>query len=205
MGKIWVSNVRGQQFEMLLTEKLKVFSTALVAFPTAVQHCAGVTNGYDEPFRLGVDRWLAILAAYNLAGQKCCVVDCGTTITLDLVSSSGLHLGGYILPGVAMMKDALRVRSTVLKSGIQAGISLAPGSNTAAAINNGVISMITGFIKQVLADEVPAMKDAKLFFTGGDGLMIKEALDWPASYEKTLVLDGLQFACGGYESSWGGL
>ncbi|MBQ0744274.1 MAG: type III pantothenate kinase, partial [Pseudomonas sp.] len=44
----------------------------------------GVVNGYEEPGRLGVDRWMGALAGYQLAGG-CCAVDCGSAITIDFV------------------------------------------------------------------------------------------------------------------------
>jgi type III pantothenate kinase len=193
--KVWISNVRGLQFEGLLTEKLQAVSGKLAVFPKPVKHCSGVTNGYDDPSRLGVDRWLAILAAHNLSVQQSCIVDCGTTITLDLLGDAGLHLGGYIVPGVAMMKESLRNRSSVLLSGAQQLVSVKPGKNTAAAIDNGVIAMITGFIRQVLAHEMSGIAPTRLFFTGGDGLMVKDALHMHGSYHPALVLDGLQLAC----------
>ena len=68
---------------------------------------AGVINGYAEPSRLGVDRWLALLAARQLCPGNLVVVDAGTAITLDLLSGDGRHLGGYILPGVERQAQSL--------------------------------------------------------------------------------------------------
>lgn len=193
--RIWISNVRGQEFEELLIGRLQVLRGMSVEFARSVKRCAGVLNGYEEPSKLGVDRWLAMLAAYNLVERQCCIVDCGTTITIDLVSGAGLHLGGYIVPGVAMMKNSLRMRAAVLQSDLQHEISRVPGRNTAAAINNGVIAMIAGFITQVLVDEMSGSDPPNLFFTGGDGLQIKNVIGLSGIYQPMLVLDGLRFAC----------
>lgn len=193
--KIWVSNVRGLDFEDALTLKLLASSGLTAEFPKSAKCCAGVTNGYEEPSRLGIDRWLAILAAYNAVKQQCCVVDCGTTITIDLVAASGSHLGGYIVPGVELMKSSLNRRSVVLQAHLQADISTAPGRNTSAAINNGVSAMILGFIKQVLAAESLSLHATSLFLTGGDGQVVRNGLTIPSIYQPLLVLDGLQLAC----------
>ena len=68
----------------------------------------GLTVAYQDERRLGVDRWLAMLAARQAAaGQGVCVVDCGSALTLDVVDHEGRHLGGYIVPGLAMMESAL--------------------------------------------------------------------------------------------------
>lgn len=53
----------------------------------------GVSCGYEEPARLGVDRWMGVLAGYQLTGG-CCSVDCGSAITMDFVLPGGRHLGG---------------------------------------------------------------------------------------------------------------
>lgn len=69
---------------------------------------AGVRNGYDEPGTLGADRWLALLAAYELHPDSgACVADCGSALTVDFVTAAGEHLGGYIAPGLAILSAAL--------------------------------------------------------------------------------------------------
>ena len=68
----------------------------------------GVVNGYEEPGRLGVDRWMGALAGYQLAGG-CCAVDCGSAITIDFVLPGGSHLGGFIIPGLRLMKESLKL------------------------------------------------------------------------------------------------
>ena len=58
----------------------------------------GVVNGYSNPAQLGVDRWLAMIGARQRCVDACCIVDCGTAATVDVMSSNGEHVGGYILP-----------------------------------------------------------------------------------------------------------
>ncbi len=60
----------------------------------------GLVNAYDEPERLGVDRWLALLAAWQNRERDALVIDAGSAITLDLLSRRHGHLGGAILPGL---------------------------------------------------------------------------------------------------------
>ena len=68
---------------------------------------AGVTCGYSDPSILGIDRWLGIVAAYNRFRLPCIIIDAGTTLTIDLVSGNGKHLGGYILPGKEMSRNIM--------------------------------------------------------------------------------------------------
>ena len=63
----------------------------------------GVTNAYAEPRHLGVDRWLALIAVHRRFPGPACIVDCGSAITIDGLAADGRHLGGLILPGLAMM------------------------------------------------------------------------------------------------------
>ena len=65
--------------------------------------CLGVKNAYEQPERLGVDRWVALIAAYHRVGGAVMVLDCGTAISLDAVTETGVHLGGVIFPGPELM------------------------------------------------------------------------------------------------------
>ena len=56
---------------------------------------------------LGVDRWLALVAAWNMVRQPAVVADLGTAATLDFVAGDGRHVGGYIVPGPGLMAKAL--------------------------------------------------------------------------------------------------
>jgi type III pantothenate kinase len=78
-------------------------------FVRSVRCAAGVTNGYREVWRLGADRWVALIGARALCGpgKPVCVIDVGTAVTVDLLDSGGRHLGGAIVPGPALMVEAL--------------------------------------------------------------------------------------------------
>ncbi|MGH8150801.1 MAG: type III pantothenate kinase [Steroidobacteraceae bacterium] len=81
-------------------------------FIATSRRAAGVTTRYREPWRLGVDRFVAAIGAHRLAGARgACVVNAGTTVTIDLVDGGGVHYGGAILPGPELMVSSL-MRST---------------------------------------------------------------------------------------------
>ena len=63
-----------------------------------------MTNAYPQPQSLGVDRWLALIAARQLAPGWACVIDAGTALTIDALDAAGLHLGGLIIPGSRMIE-----------------------------------------------------------------------------------------------------
>src|SRR5215212_5191587 len=50
----------------------------------------------ENPHEVGADRLVNAVAAYDRVGGACVVVDFGTTINYDVVSSAGEYLGGVI-------------------------------------------------------------------------------------------------------------
>lgn len=187
--RLLVASVRGEgfrtAFSALMTEKWHLHPEYAVVTEAA----AGIHNGYREPVKLGVDRWLAMVAAYDQARTACFVVDCGTTITVDLISAEGRHLGGYIVPGMHLMREALENRSRALASTQAGWDSVAPGDTTAAAIHNGILAMALGFLRDLRQSE--AGRQSCWFLAGGDAHVLVPWLDWECRLVPDLVMDGL--------------
>lgn len=188
--RLLVASVRGDGFRSvfsaLMTEKWHLH-------PEYAQGSASfgaLHNGYEDPARLGVDRWLALAAACQQVRTGCVVVDCGTTLTVDFVDEDGQHKGGYIVPGLHLMREALTNRSKALATGEHAWTSSMPGRSTAAAIHNGILAMATGFLRDVQRQQ--ADKPVMWFLTGGDAPMVAAQLDWECKVCPDLVLDGLE-------------
>jgi type III pantothenate kinase len=116
------------------------------------QKCAhGVHNAYPKHTKLGVDRWLSMLAANQHYKVPICIVSCGSAITLDIVDKEGQHLGGMIMPGLNLMQQALSNGTANLKfTSEQYPQGLA--NDTEAAIYNGNFNAIKGFVEQGLAE-----------------------------------------------------
>ena len=74
----------------------------------------GVRIAYAQPQRLGVDRFLALVAAHARAAGPALVVGVGTALTIDLVDANGEHIGGRIAPSPSLMRVALHERAPVL-------------------------------------------------------------------------------------------
>ena len=91
---------------------------------------AGVTCGYEDPTRLGVDRWLSVLAARQLSKRPFIVIGLGTAGTLDFVDADGVHKGGFIVPGLRLMTEALFAGTADVHVDFEVSSSQAPGTNT---------------------------------------------------------------------------
>ncbi len=158
--------------------------------------CGGVTNQYEDVSRLGIDRWLAMLAAYRRAQGACIVIDSGTAFTLDLVDEQGLHLGGYILPGLRLMRDSLEENTGIRLSKDYSCNSQELGHSTDAAVFNGAVAALLATIKQ-LSQSLRSDKGTKIYFAGGDAELLHGLAGIKNSeIVLSLVFEGLDVACG---------
>ncbi len=105
-----------------------------------------MTCGYEDPSRLGVDRWLSVLAARQLSTGPLIVVGLGTAGTLDFVDAKGVHKGGFIVPGLRLMTEALFGGTADVHVAFEASRSEEPGTNTEDAVRRGVVLMLSDFV-----------------------------------------------------------
>lgn len=163
------------------------------------QELAGVVNGYEDYSRLGLDRWLALVGAYHLAQRACLVLDLGTAVTSDFVAPDGEHLGGFICPGMPLMRNQLRTHTRRIRyddaAAERALKNFIPGRATSEAVERGCSLMLRGFAAtQVdLAREYWG-NDFCVFVTGGDAPLVGDVLP-DARIVPDLVFVGLALAC----------
>ena len=125
--QVLVASVSGAVRDRALARQLRAAGLPAARFIASTPLAAGVRNGYREPWRLGVDRWIAAIGAWHEAGQQAvCVIDIGTATTVDVVDARGRHQGGLIIPGPALMTESLL-------SGTQGIAPRAAGGRRAAA------------------------------------------------------------------------
>lgn len=114
--RILVSSVAGPRTNRLLVRAARRAGLVTPQFVKTVRRAAGVTTRYEEPWRLGVDRFVAVIGAYHLArGRPACVISIGTALTVDLVDETGRHEGGAIVPGPEMMVASLLTRTNGIR------------------------------------------------------------------------------------------
>lgn len=160
---------------------------------------AGVRNGYADYQRLGMDRWLAIIGAYQLARGACLVLDLGTAITADYVNAAGEHLGGYICPGLPLMRGLLRTHTQRIRYEDPvagwSGQTLRPGRTTMDAVERGSLLMLRGFAETQLGVAAECLGgDFEVFLTGGDSSLIGDVVPF-ARVVPDLVFIGLAVVC----------
>ncbi len=187
--RVRAANVGGEQVAAELTGWAREGLGLVVEYASATAHCAGVTNGYSEPGRLGVDRWLALLAAWRMLGDAGLVVSAGTALTLDLLNAQGQHGGGYIVPGMALMPRALLAGTNGVRLEPGPVASLGPGSDTAQAVMQGCTAMAVALIERSRTrGTLPVL------LAGGDADLLAPWIAPPVHVLPELVLDGLGIA-----------
>jgi type III pantothenate kinase len=166
-----------------------------VEFVTAAAEFQGLTNGYLDPTLLGADRWLALIGAWTKARSALCVVDAGTAVKVDSVDAQGQHLGGLIVPGIHMMREALMNKtSDIAAAAMQSTPSLAGvlANNTVGAVSRGAVFALAGMADRAaeIIEQSTGTKP-KLFITGGDAGMITGTMRSHGEIVPDLVLQGL--------------
>jgi len=194
-ARVIVSNVAQDQYRDLLASEVDRRWGCQVEFVATLASAFGVVNGYEEPQLLGVDRWLALIAARQVADGALCVVDCGTALTVDLLTREGEHLGGMIVPGVGLMQEALVNNTEGLNEASEWSTkegALLMARNTADAISGGAHYSLMALIDRVASDaREPLGEDLSVVLTGGDAKTLKTHLRCDTLFEPDLVLKGL--------------
>jgi len=166
---------------------------------------SGIVNAYADPDRLGVDRWAALIAARQLSAGPVCVVDCGTAVTIDRLDAEGRHQGGLILPGLAMMMQALssgaeKLSGDVLTDDVWVTQKVAGlAQDTGSALAAGVLTTLVAAIDRVVNDTDRVNGAAACILTGGDGAMLLPLLAGQWLHRPHLVLEGMAQIAGEME------
>jgi type III pantothenate kinase len=195
-SRIRVSSVAGPVFDTTLTAVLREQFEVSAEFARTTAAAGGVRCGYVEPGSMGVDRWLAVLAAVNRSRPPLVVIDCGTALTVDFVDGASQHTGGYIVPGLQLMRSALFRETADVRGPPELNLAdLEPGRNTQCAVDHGIVLLSKAFIESAVARFARSCEDApRVYLCGGDAVRLAPQLTLTVELELDLVLDGLAVA-----------
>jgi type III pantothenate kinase len=162
---------------------------------TSSEELLGVKNKYKQPSKLGNDRWCAIVGLYKLYKKPILIVNCGTAISIDVVSIEGIYLGGYILGGFDGYKMSFLKAHNLKKIKLNNTASIKkfkPSKSTKEAIIEGYALMITSAIEKSYKDFSESQtKKPLLIIGGGYGKIISKRLSIKNKYESNMVLKSL--------------
>ena len=196
IDRVLVSNVAGVAVAGRIGDAVAERFGIEAEFVAVTGNAHGIECGYREPGTLGVDRWLAMIAARRLAGGPLVVVGVGTAVTIDVVDADGRHLGGLILPGDGLMIDALASNTAGIEQVARAGTAREGlallGRSTAESVGHGGRLALAASVDRItdLASAAFGTEPA-LWLTGGDAELLTGWLASDASVRADLVLEGL--------------
>ncbi len=173
--------------ELVLTVAAELWPAIDIIPVKSQAHAFGVHNAYQQPEKLGVDRWMALVAVRNRYHKPACIVDCGTAITVDLIDADGKHQGGLICPGLTLMKKSLATGTEALQYQ-ETNYVFGAANFTEAAIYSGTLAAAVGLIEYVLTQQSNPMA---VILTGGDADVIAQQLKCKPIIDTDLVLRGL--------------
>lgn len=197
IDRILVASVAGPELLMALTAAAARQGLAAPIEVVSTRKAGGITVGYIEPWRLGVDRFVATIGAHQLFPHKAlCVIGVGTAMTIDLITATGRHLGGAIIPAPSLMVDTLlrntegiRRRATGGTAGRGGGLF---GRSTKAAIVQGSRYAAAATIERALEEAHKRLKRLPLLvLTGGGARDLRPLVRPPTHWVPDLVLQGL--------------
>ncbi len=189
---ILVSNVAGTEVFNMLRDWIKEKWQLECWQPDVSASYKELKNSYSDIEQMGIDRWLAMVASWEEYHSALCLVGCGTALTIDLINVGGEHLGGYIVPGVELMKRALVRGTEQINVNIKNQLSLDYAKDTQSAINNGAFLAAVSMINQVtnkFSNE--SESEPKCIISGGMAQLIQPSLSHSFEYKPDLVLTGL--------------
>ena len=153
-----------------------------------------IQNLYKTPTTLGADRLAASVGATALfPNQNNLVIDMGTCITLDFVSSHNEYLGGAIMPGISMKFKALHTftdKLPLLSIDNVDSVGIV-GDDTWSSIFTGIINGTTMELEGFVERYVEKFGKMNIIFTGGDAIYFEKRVKFPNFADSNLLLVGL--------------
>ena len=191
-ARVLAANVAGPEIEGALEAWVYRAWRLVPEFVRSVREGCGVTNAYDDPAQLGVDRWLTLVAVRRRGAGAACIVDSGTATTVDVIDGRGVHLGGLILPGADLMRDAL-LGGTRIPRVEAVGETGFWGTGTAEAVASAARQATAGLVERAMVRATRDLRERpRLILTGGGAEELAALLEQPHEILSGLVMDGLR-------------
>lgn len=187
VAAIRVANVTGAEHAATLAAALMARFGVAPRFAVSDAAHGTLRSAYAEPGRLGVDRWLMLLAARARTPGAACIASAGTALTFDALAADGQHLGGIIAPGLVTAQQAVLGATRFAASGPDHAYEAGLGRDTEACVRQGALHACAGLVERLAARHAGAL----LLLTGGDAASLRPHLagDWQLLPD--LVLEGL--------------
>lgn len=189
---VYMLTVASMEVESIVCEWVKARWQLDITKLRTQAKCSGVSNGYVQVEQLGVDRWAAIIAGYQLTKTATCIIDSGTALTCDAVDAEGQHLGGWITPGRNLQRECLLHGTSGVAIESDAESTGIWGRDTVSCVEAGLIHSQAALIERAIGQmEHEWGQEVAVVITGGDGEALLSRLASEALYVPNLVFQGM--------------
>lgn len=193
LTEVQIASVSAQaKVDALIARFISDFPKARIFQAKSAAKMGGVRFSYQVPEAQGVDRCLAMVAAYRrYSGSHgfsgVMVIDAGSALTVDVLDGGGRQVEGYIAPGLGMMRNAL-LSGTSNIAGAYDGSGMADGLlSTRICVDRGVHKAFTSSVRHFV--DAARASSLELLLTGGDAPEVERAFP----EERFVVVDDLVF------------
>lgn len=198
--RVVVASVAGSTVNRALAAAARR-AAAAVQFVTVPRRGGGVTSGYAEPWRLGVDRFAAVVGAHRIFSTvPVCVVGVGTAMTIDLVGADGRHRGGVIVPAPNLMVETLLANTHGIRRRARGGAVGGRGifgRSTRDAIERGSRYAAAALVDRAVEEASGLLgREPLVVLTGGEAGAVRPLLRSRCVGVPDLVLHGLAVLAG---------
>ncbi len=191
--------VAGGRLERALAAAVRERFGIPTTFARSTRQAVGVRNAYRDVWRLGADRWVALIAAHAMAGSRpVLIASVGTALTLDVVDGRGIHRGGAIAPGPSTMIASLlggtagirrRARGARRAGQVSRGLFAA---DTASALDAGARFAAAALIDRAVRESRDLLgRKPLVLLTGGASAGLDTYIESVVLEVPDLVLRGL--------------
>ncbi len=150
------------------------------------------TNKYKTPETLGMDRVAAIAGALHFfSNTNCLVIDEGTCITYDFISSDAEYFGGAISPGLQMRLNAMHHFTEKLPQLFFSEINEFVGNTTESSMLSGAFYGMLSEINETISRYVQRYGAIQVITCGGDSILFDKHIKRNIFAAPYLVLYGL--------------
>lgn len=201
IDRILVANVAADAVSDALAAGARLAGAPAPERVTTRRQACGVAIGYIDPWRFGVDRLLAMIAAHRrFARRPVCAVAVGTAMTIDLVGADGRHWGGAIIPAPPLMVASLLDGTSGIRRRAQGGAGgrghALFGRSTRAAVEQGARFAAAAAVDRAVKEARDLVgRTPQVVLTGGGAPGLRPLLRSASALVPDLVLEGLAAWC----------
>lgn len=187
---VWVAHVTGAEHEARLAQRIEARYGLAPQFARSAAQRDGLRVAYAEPQRLGVDRFLMMLALWRERRGAFCVAAAGTALTFDAVDADGRHLGGLIAAGLETHQRSVLGATRFTVRPTPQSYTGGLGQDTEGCVREAALHACLGLIERASRHR----EGAKVICGGDAPTLLPHLPGW--EHRPNLVLEGLQaYAC----------